>query len=330
MNSNLKDSDRTDDKTGTQMNSQTTSNNLVGVVTVLYNSDDVLPDFFTSLAAQTGVRFRLYVIDNSATDTGIQISRTLADRHCIDVHLLFNNANVGVAKGNNQGIDLALADGCSHVLLANNDTQFAPATIRVLLDAVSSGSDLVATPKIMYHGEPTRLWYSGGHIDAWRLLTPHYGMKEIDNGQFDKMCHVGYAPTCFMMFDEAVFARTGRMDEQFFVYYDDTDFVWRMNALGIRIRFVPESVVLHKVSSSTGGDRSPFTLYYTSRNRVYFIRKNLHGLHKLIALSYMVSTRCVQTLLLPRELSAHIWRGVRDGFGMGIPAQVRLVTTSRP
>jgi GT2 family glycosyltransferase len=331
MNTNLKTSARTDGKTGTQMNSQTNSNNLIGIVTVLYNSDDVLPDFFTSLAGQTVVRFRLYVIDNSVTDTGIRISRTLADRHGIDVHLLFNNANVGVAKGNNQGIDLALADGCSHVLLANNDTQFAPDTICLLLDAVIGGADVVATPKIMYHGEPTRLWYGGGHIDAWRMLTPHDGMKEIDYGQYNNVRHVGYAPTCFMMFDAAVFARTGRMDEQFFVYYDDTDFVWRMNALGIRIRFVPESVVLHKVSTSTGGDRSPFSLYYTNRNRVYFIRKNLQGVPKLVALCYMLTTRCVQTLLLPRAQSARLWKGVRDGFSMHIPEPVGLDTAmTRP
>lgn len=319
MNSNLKTSVRTDDKTGTQMNSQTASNNLIGIVTVLYNSDDVLPDFFTSLATQTSVRFRLYVIDNSATDTGIHISRTLADRYGIDVHLMFNNANVGVAKGNNQGIDLALADGCSHVLLANNDTQFEPDTVRLLLDAVTEGDDVVATPKIMYHGEPTRLWYGGGHIDAWRLLTPHNGMKEIDNGQFDKVHHVGYAPTCFMMFDATVFARTGRMDEQFFVYYDDTDFVWRMNNLGIRIRFVPNSVVLHKVSSSTGGENSPFTLYYTNRNRVYFIRKNFRSFHRFAALTYMLLTRLPRLGLLPRALARRGWRGVIDGFAITLP-----------
>ena len=39
----------------------------IGIVTVLYNSDDVLPDFFSSLAAQEDVHYRLYVIDNSAT-----------------------------------------------------------------------------------------------------------------------------------------------------------------------------------------------------------------------------------------------------------------------
>lgn len=293
---------------------------LIGIVTVLYNSDDVLPDFFASLAAQEGVRYRLYVIDNSATDSGLQISRELAARHGIEAVFVFNNANVGVARGNNQGIDLALAGGCTHVLLANNDTAFEPATVRKLLEALGP-DELVSTPKIMYHDEPKLLWYGGGSIDALTMRTPHFGMKQRDVGQFDQLTHVGYAPTCFMMIGAAVFSRVGRMDEQFFVYYDDTDFVWRMARAGIRIRYVPASVVLHKVSTSTGGERSPFTLYYTNRNRVYFIRKNLQGWRKFVALAYMLATRVPRLGLLPRALGKRGWRGVYDGFNMALPKE---------
>ncbi len=289
--------------------------NFIGIVTVLYNSDDVLPDFFASLHAQTGVRFRLYVIDNSATDSGTQITRKLASDYGIDAVVVFNNANVGVAKGNNQGIDLALADHCTHILLANNDTAFASDTIAKLLDAVTD-QDLAATPKIMYHSEPELLWYGGGDIQELTMRTPHYGIKQVDEGQFDHQTHVGYAPTCFMMCDASVFNRIGRMDEHYFVYYDDTDFVWRMKQEGMRIRFVPSSVVLHKVSTSTGGERSPFTLYYTNRNRVYFIRKNLRGWRKVAALAYMLTTRLPRLGLLPPGLGQRGWKGVRDGFKM--------------
>ena len=291
----------------------------IGIVTVLYNSDDVLADFFASLAAQVGVAFRLYVIDNSATDSGLEASKVLAARYGIDAVFVFNNANLGVAKGNNQGIELALADGCSHVLLANNDTQFGPETIRLLVAALQASGDQVAAPKIMFHDEPTLLWYGGGHIDKWTMRTPHYGLKQIDRGQFDGLAHVGYAPTCFMLIESSVFKRTGMMDEQFFVYYDDTDFVWRMSALGIRIRFEPRSVVLHKVSTSTGGERSPFTLYYTNRNRVYFIRKNLHGWHKFATLGYMLATRLPRLGLLPPALGKRGWKGISDGFKMTLP-----------
>ena len=292
---------------------------LIGIVTVLYNSDDVLPEFFESLAAQQGIRYRLYVIDNGATDSGTRISERLAREHGIDARCLFNNANVGVAKGNNQGIELALADGCTHILLANNDTAFGPHAVGRLLAVLLDENERVATPKIMYHGEPTRLWYGGGHINSWATRTPHHGQDAVDRGQTDGVRHVGYAPTCFMMIDAGVFDQVGRMDEQYFVYYDDTDFVWRMSQRGIRIRYVAGSVVLHKVSTSTGGERSPFSLYYANRNRVYFIRKNLRGFKRLVALAYMLSTRLPRLCLLPRALGARGWRGTVDGFRMPLP-----------
>lgn len=286
----------------------------VGIVTVLYNSDEVLPEFFASLALQKDVSFRLYVIDNGTTDSGTRLSESLAREHGIDAVCVFNNANVGVAKGNNQGIALALADGCPYVLLANNDTAFSADTLRLLLEPLEGGAEQVSTPKIMYHGEPTRLWYGGGHINPWLMRTPHHQLKEVDRGQTDGTRYVGYAPTCFMMLDARVFERIGRMDEQYFVYYDDTDFVWRLSAAGLRIRYVPAAVVMHKVSTSTGGELSPFSLYYTNRNRVYFIRKNLHGLQKAFALAYMMATRIPRVCFLPAELSKRAWAGVRDGF----------------
>ena len=288
----------------------------IGIVTVLYNSDQVLPDFFQSLADQQDIRFRIYVIDNGTTDSGTRASEVLARGHGIDAVCVFNSANVGVAKGNNQGIELALADGCTHVLLANNDTQFGAATISTLLATMKQHADLAATPKIMYHGEPHLIWYAGGHINAWTMRTPHYGDRQRDTGQFDRQTYVGYAPTCFMLLDANVFKEVGLMDERYFVYSDDTDFVWRMNRRGLRIRYAPAVIVLHKVSTSTGGELSPFSLYYTNRNRIFFIRKNLRGVQKLFALAYVMFTRVPRLGLLPKKLSERGWAGVRDGFSL--------------
>lgn len=290
----------------------------IGIVTVLYNSDQVLPDFFNSLSAQNGIRFRLYVIDNGTTDSGTRLSESLSRHHGIDADCVFNNANVGVAKGNNQGIERALADGCTHVLLANNDTTFGASTVATLLGCMTERGDLAATPKIMYHGQPDLIWYAGGHINGWTMRTPHYGNKKRDTGQFDGQEYTRYAPTCFMLLDRSVFGAVGMMDERYFVYSDDCDFVWRMNGKGIRIRYVPASVVLHKVSTSTGGERTPFTVYYANRNRIFFLRKNLRGLQRLVAMAYVLSTRMPRLSLLPWASAKRGWRGVLDGLRMPI------------
>jgi len=287
----------------------------IGIVTVLYGSDDVVEGFFDSLALQTDVDFKVYVIDNSPTPATLERCRSLAARHGVAAEFVFNDANLGVAKGNNQGIERALRDGCRSILLANNDTEFARGTLRTLLDALQSG-EMAVTPKMLYWGPQRLIWFAGGRIDLYTMRTPHIGMLEVDRGQFDLPGHTGYAPTCFMLLDAAVFARVGMMDERYFVYYDDTDFAWRLAQAGLRIRYEPQAMVQHKVSTSTGGADSPFTLYYTNRNRIFFIRKNLRGLQRGIALAYVLATRLPRALRLPRPLAARLWAGVRDGLKM--------------
>lgn len=290
---------------------------VIGIVTVLYGSEDVVDDFFASLARQDDVRFKVYVIDNSATPATLDRCRALAARYGIDAEFVFNGNNAGVARGNNQGIALALRDRCRWVLLANNDTEFAAGVLRALRAPLEQGES-VATPKMLYAGAEPLIWYAGGRIDSWTMRTPHIGMRQSDRGQFDEPGYTGYAPTCFLLVDAALFERVGMMDEQYFVYYDDTDFMWRLQVAGIRVRYAPDAVVQHKVSTSTGGGESPFTVYYSNRNRIYFVRKNFTGLRKLVALAYAVLTRLPNAARLPSPIAAKLWQGVRDGFAMPV------------
>jgi GT2 family glycosyltransferase len=294
----------------------------IGIVTVLYLSDEVLAGFFASLRGELAYEtaFKLYVIDNSPTRSGLDTAQSLAHEHGINAVFVFNNANLGVAKGNNQGIELALNDGCSHILLANNDVEFSPGTIDTLLSALTAG-ERIATPKILYYGAGSLIWYAGGDIRPWTMRVPHFGMLTRDRGQYDQDRHTAYAPTCFMLLEASVFKEVGLMDEAYFVYYDDADFVWRLNKRGLRIRYMPQSVVLHKVSTSTGGSLSPFSLYYTNRNRIYFIRKNLVGPQRAFALTYATLTRAIRILTLPHPLAAKVWAGLKDGWRMSV-AQV--------
>src|SRR5574344_12596 len=94
---------------------------MIGIVTVLYNSESVLDDFFLSLEKQTFTHFRLYVIDNKSPDQSLAVSRNLLEKSTLDFALIENATNEGIAKGNNLGIKAALEDGCNYVLLSNND-----------------------------------------------------------------------------------------------------------------------------------------------------------------------------------------------------------------
>jgi GT2 family glycosyltransferase len=244
----------------------------IGIVTVTYNSAQVLDGFLSSVLGQLQRNFLLYVVDNSSSDDTLERLARYDDRRIV---LIANRENVGVARGNNQGIRAALEAGCHSVLLINNDTEFdADLLLRLGTGLRDHQCDMVV-PKIMYFEEIHRIWCAGGYFDRWKgYLGVHYGQDEADRGQFDEVRRVEYSPTCCMLIRKEVFERIGFMDEQYFIYFDDADFCLRAKNNDLKLLYLPDAKLWHKVSSLTGGGQSEFAVRHLTCNHVYYIRKN--------------------------------------------------------
>src|SRR5277367_3407522 len=106
----------------------------IGIVTVTFNSGNVLADFLRSLETQTLENFRIWAIDNASTDNSVSQLKAWNDPR---LEIVANDTNVGVAAANNQGIVAALAQGYDYILLVNNDVFFGPD----LLDRLVRGLD---------------------------------------------------------------------------------------------------------------------------------------------------------------------------------------------
>jgi GT2 family glycosyltransferase len=255
---------------------------LIGLVTVTYNSEEVLPDFLRSVAIQTHKNFILYVIDNASTDESLTLLRNWNDDR---IRLIANSENHGIAGGNNQGIQQALQDGCDSILLINNDTQFNEDLISALARELYAHPVGIVCPKIMYFDEPQRFWAAGGRFDKRLGYRPvHLAAEEIDRGQCNQARFIDYTPTCCTLIRKSVFAEVGLMDERYFVYFDDVDFMYRAVMAGIKILYSPTTTLLHKVGRLTGGSTSLFSVRYCTRNRVYFLRKHLGPLRTFATL----------------------------------------------
>ncbi len=288
-----------------------------GLVTVLYNSDNVLEGFFRSISKQSYKNYILYLVDNSVNDPTNLLIEQLANEYPVTKYFhIKSEGNVGVAAGNNAGITQALADGCDHILLLNNDIEIEQddGLMRIVALCDEKGEKM-AVPKIYYY-DTRRVWMAGGHMDTWRALGVHDGYKKTDRSAYNIPRYITYAPTCFMLVNKQVFKKIGMMDEQYFAYYDDTDFVFRAIKTGFKLYYEPSINVLHKVSSSGGGDLSAFYVYYSNRNKIYFNRKNLKGIKRLFAIFYTLSSRLFFWLRFNRERKKDLVRGLKDGFRM--------------
>lgn len=289
----------------------------IGLVTVLFRSESCLPDFLRCLAALEGVEPYTVFVDNSSPDASADIvARTLGGESSARHALVRVGANLGAAEGDNIGIRKALAAGCRKVLLLNNDVEFPPAAVAALVRAGQDEGAHLVTPLITVHGTD-RIWMAGGRITLTGAGL-HFGEGQHLSARPTARRFVPYAPTCFMLVDAEVFRQIGLMDPAYFVYGNDCDFVHRAARAGFRVLLEPAVAISHKVSTSTGGTLSPFTLRYANRNRVYFIRKHLQPPKRQLALAWFVATRLKYGLTLRREQAVSVGKAVREGLRMTV------------
>lgn len=284
----------------------------IGLVTVLFKSDEVLAGFFQSVSKQTHKDYILYLVDNSVNEQSNQvIAECLATYPVTNCKHIKNTDNVGVAKGNNIGIEAALNDGCTHILILNNDIEIEQETAFASQLKLMEQGEKIVVPKIYY---PDRtIWMAGGEMVKWRALGTHNGYNKADDEQYNIPKYITYAPTCYMLVDAAVFGKVGMMDEKYFAYYDDTDFVFRACASGYQLYYDPSVTIIHKVSHSSGGDSS-FYIYYSNRNKLYFIRKNFSGFLKHFAIGYTFFTRIFYWLRFNKDQRKKLVQALKDGM----------------
>ena len=252
----------------------------IGLVTITYNSEKVISAFLNCVLKQTYDNFNLYIIDNCSSDNTLQV---LEKENISRLKLIINTENFGVAKANNQGIIQAFKDGCSKVLIINNDVEFEKDLIKKLIEFQNQKKCSLVVPKMMYYSDPKYIWYGGGWFKKKRGFLPsHRGLNQLDKSQLDKIIAVEYAPTCCLLIDKQVFDDIGLMDEKYFVYFDDTDFCFRILKDGRhKIYYYPFVSFYHKVGSLTKSFkkndsnkyRGDFFLKQNSMNHIYFLRK---------------------------------------------------------
>lgn len=264
----------------------------IGIVTITYNSAQVIGPFLESVLSQTYPDFILYVIDNISRDNTLELLKPYTDPRIVVVP---NRENVGVAAGNNQGIRLAMADGCELIMLLNNDVEFESTLLEKLVHQLDEQSCSLVAPKMMYHPETDRIWWAGTKFNPWRGgITAHIGIGEVDHGQYDRVEAMDYAPTCCVLMKKAVIEDVGLMDEKYFAYYDDSDFFYRIRKQGKhQLVYYPFVRFYHKVgglSKMKEGTSEKFTfgdffIHLSTRNHIYYLRKQ-HTLAALLQMAY--------------------------------------------
>lgn len=202
-----------------------------------------------------------------------------------NVKVLRSPVNLGYARGNNLGIRDACKRGAAYVLLLNDDALVTPDSLRLLVDVGELSGDIGALGPVIVHADaPTKISFAGAAFDFdladVRNLEPRREMLEADGGLLDS----DYVTGCCLLMKRATIERVGLLDEQFFLYWEDTDWGLRVKARGLRNVVVPAARVAHRIAASAGGMGSPLRVYHKTRSHLLFARRHapaalprLHG-----------------------------------------------------
>ena len=289
----------------------------LGLVTVIFNGPEVLDGFFKSVSIQSHKDYILYLIDNSSTlESDKLINNLLLKYNITSYKHIKNESNVGVAMANNQGIELSIQEGTSHTILLNNDIEFSDANLfETILKRAVTDDETIVIPKILFY-DSRKIWMAGGKFDMLKGLANHIGEGEENSSKFNTEKYFKYAPTCFMLINNRLFKDIGLMDEKYFVYFDDSDFLFRAYKKGYLVKYLPHLEILHKVSSSTGGKESLFSIYYSNRNRIYFIKRNFKGFNYFIAMFVTMTSRIWKYIRYNKEEKEKLIQAIMSGLKM--------------
>lgn len=240
----------------------------VTVVIPNWNGERFLATCLTSLRHQSFEDFETVVVDNGSTDGSLG----LLERDFSEVRVLPLGENRGFSAAVNAGIR---ASGAEHVALLNNDTEVAPRWLEALVRATEDHPEagFFATKLVDFHERR----FLDGAGDALRLsgLPYRLGHGERDRGQFDAPGYVFAACAAAALYRREMLDEIGLFDEDFVSYCEDGDLSFRAQLAGYRCYYVPDAVVYHMGSATSGGKRSALATRLGSRNSLSLLAKDL-------------------------------------------------------
>jgi N-acetylglucosaminyl-diphospho-decaprenol L-rhamnosyltransferase len=240
---------------------------MLSIIIVSWNTRDLLRRCLQSIAAHQGeLSLEIIVVDNASHDGTPAMLR--ADFP--DVHLMETGANLGFSAGNNVGMAAARGDW---IMLLNPDTEIVGDALQQLIATLTDNPFVgVVGPRVQYEDgteQITRhrfplLWTLGTASTPFTsLFAPLLNRFYYQNNSGDAIDSRRTQPTDWLtgaalLLRREVYEQAGGFDEQFFMYYEETDWQRRIKAAGWTILYDPSALITHheaQASGQVGGKR---------------------------------------------------------------------------
>lgn len=267
------------------------------------------PDIAERLARVLSQVDHLILVDNGSDAAQVAELKRFADRN-LQVTLVANASNLGIASALNQAAELAQRTGSNWLLTLDQDSLPAPDMVERLAAPLRGGEHNwplgIVAPDVVDLGITD---HPRGWVDVRPRLGVGFSRSYCCEGRAFDVLHT---ITSGCLTNLRAWQAIGGFDEELFIDYVDTDYCLRLVAAGYRIRILCDARLYHRVGAKeirrVGPVRlvpthhSPLRRYYLCRNRLRMLRRHLReyphwGAYELLSTLHV--TLCI--LLVERQ-----------------------------
>jgi GT2 family glycosyltransferase len=274
---------------------QPEANNLqLSVVIVSFNTAQMTLRCLESVRADlAGIDAEVIVVDNGSTDNSVEAIRANAPW----VKLIVSQRNVGFGAGNN--LALAKARG-ENLLLLNTDAFPAAGAVSALMQYLKEHpKTAVVGPKLLNADgstqqscfrfpTPLRSWMENLWIST--AMKRHPSIDDYRFWAHDSERSVDFVIGACILVRRSVYEQVGGFDERFFMYAEESDWMYRMRRAGWQISFTPTAVVTHLGGASGAADKPKINRVFFESLDYYELKH--HGFAGLLSLRMAMTIGC--------------------------------------
>lgn len=270
----------------------------VSIVIVNWNTSQITCDCLKSVYRQIGnINFEVIVVDNASTDDSVEVIKNEFPQ----VNIIQNPVNLGFAAANNQGITRAKG---RYVLLLNSDTVVLDNAISKTVSFADDNPEAaVVACKVLNPDKTLQTTCFMFPSILNMLLSSTYLYKIFPKSRFfgrERMTwwdrsnsrQVDVATGCFMLVRQDAIQQVGTMDEQFFMYGEETDWCYRFKQAGWKVMFTPVGEIMHLGGQSSRQNRTQMILKLRGSMLLFFQKYNSKFSYRLACLLICLFFSC--------------------------------------
>lgn len=228
----------------------------LSVIIVNWNTRDLLKKCLKSIIKNiSGMSYEIIVVDNNSSDGSCQ----MVEREFPQVRLIRNKENLGFARANNQAIKRSQG---KYILLLNPDTIVLNRALNKMVEFMNAHLQIGAlgarllNPNGTLHPSCRRFptlataFFENTFLDRLFPRNRIIGRYKMGYWDHDDIREVDQPMGACLMVRRKTIDQIGLLDEQFYMYYEEVDWCYRIKKAGWKIYFIPQAQIIHYAGQS--------------------------------------------------------------------------------